>query len=183
VTTWEAAARRLDGTEVQPAPDLRELAHSGDWGAYFVALRAANRAQDHAVVPQPPAEHSSRDPWPDGFGVPATVAKLRATVEAVGWDARVGYSRAWVKKGRGNVKADGSGAAWVRHHFVQLAVRRPGGAGCADAAIFYVCETENPLARWSFYAGHAAGTVVNATAWKDFVSRLPDSQSSSGLVT
>jgi hypothetical protein len=74
-------------------------------------------------VDQPPAEHSTRDPWPDGFAVPDVVSKLKATAEASGWEARVGYSRAYEKRGRGNVGGEGN-ARWVRRHFVAVQVRR-----------------------------------------------------------
>jgi hypothetical protein len=78
-------------------------------------------------VEQPPAEHTTNDPWPDGQVAPDEAYKLKALAIAHGWEVRMGYSRGYEKRGRGKVGGEGS-ARWVLRHFVGVQCRPPGAA-------------------------------------------------------
>jgi len=84
---------------------------------------------------RPPAEHTTRDPWPEGFDVPDVVAKLKGQAERSGWDVRVGYSRAFEKIGTGKVGGKGT-ARWVRMHYIGVQVRQPEGAYLMNRVIY-----------------------------------------------
>lgn len=144
---------------------VSEAATARDWPAYFRAVRRlAEDAGDQDVVTQPPAEHTSRDPWPGEFDVPPVVLKLRTAAEAVGWEVRLGYSRAYLKQGRGYVRANGTGARWVLHELVQVAVR--------GAWIVYRQDVGVGTG-WAFHGAAVNGTAANVTAWRAFINAGP----------
>lgn len=150
-----------------------EAARRGDWSGYFAGIGhifTAERGDRSADAAMPPPEHSTRDPWPEGFGTPAPVVKLITLAGAAGWEVRAGYSRAWKKKGRGNVGGEGD-ARWVLHHFVTVQVRhlpsRTGG-WCT-----YAAEAGAEKLAWSFHAAQANGRTVNVTAWKAMAAATP----------
>jgi hypothetical protein len=99
-------------------------------------------------IGQPAAEHSTRDPWPDGFEAPPELVKLKAAAEKLGWEARLGYSRAYEKRGRGKVGGSGD-ARWVRRHFVGLQVRRPGMVRYPWNRVVMGQDTEPEDAPWT----------------------------------
>lgn len=59
---------------------------------YFRSMR---KPEPEVAGPYPEPEHTSRDPWPEGFPVPGPVAKLRKLAESHGWSVRVTYSRGY----------------------------------------------------------------------------------------
>jgi hypothetical protein len=152
---------------VRPAD---EAARRGDWATYFQLLKEEQGDGGAEQVPQPPAEHRSTDPWPDDFVAPPVVVKARLMAEARGWEVRLGYSRAYLKTGRGHVRANGSGARWTLHHFVQIGVRRRGSAGLSDAWIIYRQDVGGT--GWTAHGAGVQGTDANVTAWRSFVESL-----------
>jgi hypothetical protein len=79
-------------------------------------LPASGQEETSALPPKPPPEHTTDDPWPLDIAAPAGAARLRLKAEAAGWDARIGYSRAWRDSvGAGN---------YVLHHHVRVQARR-----------------------------------------------------------
>jgi hypothetical protein len=75
---------------------------------------------------QPPGEHSTRDPWPEGFEVPTRAAGFRKKLRGLDWDARIGYSRAYLKVSRRGEPGTSLLTSWVLHHFVRVQARRNG---------------------------------------------------------
>lgn len=148
---------------------MSEAASRRDWPTYFRLMREGEDVGGELEVPRPPAEHSSRDPWPDGFAVPPVVAELRTLAESLGWEVRIGYSRAYLKQGRGYVRASGRAASWVAHHLVQVGVRRPGGVGRADAWIIYRQDVGAGKG-WTFRDAVAGGQPANVTEWRTFIN-------------
>lgn len=147
-----------------------EAARRGDWQTYFAALPKRHGVRQE--VRQPPAERTNREPWPEDFVAPAATVALRTLAELAGWEVRLGYSRAYVKKGQGSVWADGSTSArWVLCHIVQVAVRRPGGTGRAEAWVMH----HGPVGGkgWTYLDGQVGTSVVTLTDWKSFVECGP----------
>lgn len=138
-----------------------------DWPAYFRLMAEAKDQRGQEVVEQPAPEHTTRNPWPDDFVAPPVVVKLRVLAESLGWEVRMGYSRAYLKEGRGHVRRNGSGAVWALNDLVQVGVRRPSGTGRADAWIIY---RRSLAGRWAFYEAMAGGASANVGEWKTFVN-------------
>jgi hypothetical protein len=118
---------------------------------------------DHA---QPPSQHSTRDPWPEGFAVPAVAESLRAMASDV-WEVRVGYSRAFEKRGRGNVGGTGN-AHWVLRHFVGIQVQRPGGDRLINRAIYGADVDAEPL-WWTVVSVQIDGVASNITSFRRLI--------------
>lgn len=118
-------------------------------------------------VPQPPAQHSTRDPWPQGFAVPAVVERLRGTAAAHGWDWRTGYSRAYEKRGRGNVGGTGD-ARWVCRHFVSIQVRAHDRDPLINRAIYGADVVPGPLS-WTVVSVQIAGISSNITSFRRLI--------------
>lgn len=117
---------------------------------------------------QPPAEHTTRDPWPTGFEIPDVVAKLKAMAEANGWEARVGYSRAFEKRGRGKVGGEGD-ARWVRRHFVGLQVRRPSKRYAQMQRVIYGADTEAEILKWTVASAQVDGLESGILAFRRLI--------------
>lgn len=123
---------------------------------------------DQRLVPQPSPEHTTRDPWPCGFEIPAAIVKLRDAA-APDWEIRIGYARGFRKVGRGNVGTSES-ARWERHHRVVLAARPAWCAtGPAWVMVTYVAEAHRGRAiAWkheeSFVWNLKRATLINARA-------------------
>jgi hypothetical protein len=145
-----------------------QAASRRDWPEYFRLMREAQDVGANQEIPQPPPEHTSADPWPLDFVAPPAVVKLRQLAEGKGWEVRLGYSRAYLKLGRGYVRAHGRGALWVLHHLVQVGIRRPGG-GLSDAWIIYR-QDAGVGTGWAFHAAGIGRGDTNVTGWKTFVN-------------
>lgn len=103
--------------------------------------------------PGPPSEHSTRDPWPEGFDVPKPVVLARQKMLDRGWDARVGYSRAYLKvRKRGSQKGMKMITTWKLHHFVRIQARRGG----REVHAMWRCPVEK--ASWAFDRGIVQGS-------------------------
>lgn len=95
---------------------LTELGNAQDWPAYFRALRQGQAPKlTRADLELPPPEHTSRDPWPEGFAAPSGIATLRKLAEGAGWEAHVQYARGW-KWGVGTNMALVHSVALKLHH-------------------------------------------------------------------
>jgi hypothetical protein len=116
---------------------------------------------------QPPTEHTTHDPWPDGFDVPDVLAKLKAKAEANGWEARTGYARGYEKRGRGKVGGEGD-ARWVRCHYVALQVRRGPGDRLFNRVI-YGAPTEADALEWAVASVQVAGLPSNITGFRRLI--------------
>lgn len=78
--------------------DLSALARSGDWAGYFRALQLHKEGPVKASeIPLPEPEHTSLQPWPEGFRVPSVVDKLTGYADPLGWSVRRQYARGWVR--------------------------------------------------------------------------------------
>lgn len=92
--------------------------------------------------------------------------------ELAGWEVRMGYSRAHVKKGQGNVWTDDSTSArWALCHIVQVAVRRPGGTGRAEAWVMHHGPVDGKS--WTCLAAQVGRDFVTLTEWQSFVECGP----------
>lgn len=126
-----------------------------DWPAYFAARHRWASLENEEVAAQPPPEHTTRDPWPEGFPVPSGAAGLKKRAEAAGWEARAGYMRAW-RKGVGR-------GVYRLHHYVVIQARLEGRNVWARWRSPVV---EGKLS-WAFDAGNVNGwpadtlTMVN----------------------
>lgn len=162
------AARRLEVTlERWRLETAQELGYPS-WPAYLSALEAERVARDAVgAFDQPPAEHRTSDPWPEGFPVPAAVARLMKLVDA-SWEARLGYCRGFRKVGRGNV-GTGADARWELTHVVILGARPAGETGRAWVSIAYVAPAVDGPLRWKHDASSAPlewkSTVAKAKGW------------------
>lgn len=95
---------------------LVAAASASDWPAYFAAKREVEVVSAPVEVERPAAEHTTLQPWPEGFAAPGGAVRLQKAAEALRWEVRLGYSRAFRKTvGRG---------AYVRCHFVGLWAQR-----------------------------------------------------------
>jgi hypothetical protein len=123
-------------------------------------------------VEQPPAEHTTRDPWPDGFEIPNVVAKLKAMAEATGWEARVGYSRAFEKRGRGKVGGEGD-ARWVWRQYVGLQVRRPVHDWLLRVVV-YGADAEAEALKWTVFSAWVDGRESGILAFRKMIKEKAD---------
>lgn len=114
---------------------------------------------------QPPAQHSTRDPWPDGFPVPAVAESLRAMASDA-WEVRVGYSRAFEKRGRGNVGGTGD-ARWVLRHFVGVQAWAPHRREINR--VIYGADVDVDSLHWTMVSVQIDGTASNITTFRRLI--------------
>lgn len=105
-----------------------------DWEAYFRQLRADKdaevRGEEELVAPEP--EHTSRDPWPEGFTLPGPAKSLKELAEGAGWLARTQYARATVVCRR-KQPSGGMKRVLERRHSVGVVLWHPGRSERATA--------------------------------------------------
>ena len=123
-------------------------------------------------VAQPPAEHSSRDPWPEGFAVPRVVEDLRVGAQARGWQTATGYSRAYEKRGRGNVGGEGD-ARWVLRHFVAVQIR-PGPGPFPMCRAIYGADVDMDPLTWTVVSVEVQGRKSTITRFRALIKTGPD---------
>lgn len=124
---------------------MAEAVRSGAWLDYFRARTRWAELEDQSVPEAPPPEHTTRDPWPEGFAVPSGAAKLKKAAEAAGWEARVGYSRAW--------KAGVGRGVFHRCHYVTVQARR----GSQGVKATWWAKADAEKLAWSFDRGAVNG--------------------------
>lgn len=144
-----------------------EAAGFDTWEAYMDSLRPQPGDDDPHRFDQPPAEHSTRDPWPEGFQAPVAIVRLQGAVDLT-WEVRLGYCRGSRKVGRGNV-GTGADARWELTHVVVLQARPRGMEGQAWVSIAYAAPAVNGPLKWKHDASSAPlepkSTLAKARGW------------------
>lgn len=102
---------------------------------YFRSLRKPEPEPEQAY---PAPEHTSRDPWPEGFTTPGPVLQLRKLAETEGWSVRLQYSR-------GRMPHAGTGRPGALVHTVALQAFHPETRSRLVA--LYVVPVENPAGK------------------------------------
>ncbi len=138
---------------------MGHAARSGDWHLYHQLRHRWQDLEDVEVAAQPPPEHTTRDPWPEGFAVPSGAAGLKKKAEAAGWTALVGYSRGWrPSTGRG---------VFVLHHYVVVQARKP---GCLEIRASWRAKVTEEKLSWATDSATIGGALANVTAVTAHVS-------------
>lgn len=139
---------------------LEAAAKRGDWLEYFAILRRDryDAARAKAEIVAPPPEHTSRDPWPDGFKLPGGAASLKKLAKAHGWIVRETYS-----KGSVVTRKKELGTVVESRHSVAISGYLPGGD--LRLAVAWEAVTEAEKLAWK---------IITASAWRSGGGRVAD---------